>query len=148
MKKSGRCLRRTDPAMPKRLSVLLAAVAVALAVAACGGNNNSSAPPPTSGPSFSPSPNPNNHHAVVEVSKLGTPEPRVPVQISTPASKSSPRPGAPFETVKTNHHGKAFFYHLDPTKTYCWVAILSATQTSSTCANWTIWQISTVSLGT
>ena len=82
------------------------------------------------------------------VTVLGTPAPGIPVQESTPKSTSSPRPGQPFETRKTNSKGVAHFYHLDPDSYYCWVAVLGPHQKSSVCTNWAIWQTTQIILGT
>jgi hypothetical protein len=129
--------------MPKRLMIVL--VAAALAIAAC---HNSSVAPTPSGSPLSPSPNPSVTRATVLVTILGTPAPRIPVQESTPKNTASPRPGTPFETRRTNDKGKAFFSHLKPSKTYCWVAILAPGHTSSECAGWAVWQTSIITLGT
>lgn len=130
--------------MPKRLMIVLAAAA--LAIAAC--HNSSSVTPQPSGSPASPVPNPSVTRATILVTILGSPAPRIPVQESTPKNAQSPRPGTPFETRRTNSKGKAFFGHLKPSKTYCWVAILSPGHTSSECAGWSIWQTSIVTLGT
>lgn len=82
------------------------------------------------------------------VTVLGTPAPGIPVQESTPKSTSSPRPGEPFETRKTNAKGVAHFYNLNPNNFYCWVALLGPHQKSSQCASWAIWQTGQVTLGT
>lgn len=136
--------RRSDPPMPKRL--LLALTVAALAIAAC--HNNSSTSPIPSGSPLSPSPNPSVTKAVVLVTIAGTPAPKIPVEESTPRSTSSPRPGKPFDTQNTNKSGKAHFYGLKPSKTYCWVAIISPGFKSSECAGWQVWQTSTITLGT
>jgi hypothetical protein len=129
--------------MPKRLMIVLAAAA--LAIAAC--HNSSSVTPQPSG-SVSPVPNPSITRANILVTILGSPAARIPVQESTPKNTASPRPGTPFETRRTNAKGKAFFGHLKPNKTYCWVAILSPGHTSSECAGWSVWQTSIIVLGT
>ena len=129
--------------MPKRL--LLALGVAALAVAACKGG--STTPSPSSSPA-SPSPNPSITKAVVEVTVAGTPAAKIPVEESTPRNPASPRPGTPFDTVITGKKGLAHFNHLKYNKTYCWVAIISPTITSSECAGWAVWQNSTILLGT
>jgi hypothetical protein len=131
--------------MPKYLMVVLAAAAFALSAAAC---HSSSMTPQPSGSPASPSPNPSDTRATILVTILGSPAPRIPVQESTPKNPESPRPGTPFETRRTNSKGKAFFGHLKPSKTYCWVAILAPGHTSSECAGWSIWQTSIITLGT
>ena len=84
--------RRSDPAMPKRLLLLLAVAA--LAIVAC--NNSSATPTPSSSP-VSPHPDPSITKAAVLVTILGTPQPHIPVEESTPKNSSSPRPGTPFD---------------------------------------------------
>ena len=129
--------------MPKRL--LLVLVLAALAIAAC--NNGSPAPLP-SGTPFTPQPNPSVTKAAILVTILGTPQPHVPVEESTPKNTASPRPGTPFDTVKTNVNGKAHFYDLKPSKTYCWVAVVSPSLKFSECAGWAVWQNGLITLGT
>jgi hypothetical protein len=129
--------------MPKSLMIVLAAAA--LAIAACHG---SSVTPQPSGSPGSPSPNPSATRATIMVTILGSPTARIPVEESTPKNTVSPRPGTPFETRRTNEKGLAHFGHLKPSKTYCWVAILSPGHTSSQCASWSIWQSTTITLGT
>lgn len=129
--------------MPKRLMIVLAVAA--LAIAAC--NSSSTSPSPSYSPG-SPSPNPSITAAHVLVTINGTPQPKIPVEESTPKSTSSPRPGKAFETLYTNRNGKVKFTGLKPSKTYCWVAILAPGQTSSECAGWEIWQTSIIELGT
>lgn len=138
-------MRRSDPPMPKRLMIVLTGAALVLAIAAC--HNGSVTPSPSaSGPS--PTPNPKITKATVNVTILGTPAARIPVEESTPKNTASPRPGTPFETIGTNKKGNATFNNLKPSKTYCWVAILAPGHTSSECAGWSIWQNSTITLGT
>ncbi len=131
--------------MPKRLMIVLTGAALVLAIAACH-SSGSVTPSPTG--SVSPVPNPSITRAAVLVTILGTPAPRIPVQISTPKNTASPRPGMPFETRRTNEKGKAFFNHLKPSKTYCWLAVFSPHHTSSECAGWSVWQTSIITLGT
>jgi hypothetical protein len=140
MKRMQARTRRSEPPMPKRL--LLALAVAALVIAAC---NSSPAPSPTYTPS-SPTPNPKITKAGIEVTVNGTPLPRIPVQISTPRSTASPRPGTPFETHNTNHKGIAHFTGLTPSQTYCWVAIVSPSVRGSQCATWEIWQAGTITL--
>lgn len=128
--------------MPKRL--LLVLTVAALAIAAC--NSGSSSPTPTASP-FTPSPNPSVTKAAVLVTILGTPQPHVPVEASTPKSTSSPRPGTPFDTEKTNQKGVAHFTGLKPDKIYCWVAIVGSIRFSD-CAGWAVWQSGQIDLGT
>jgi hypothetical protein len=132
--------------MPKRASIFLAAIALALTFAAC--NNGSSSNPPTPAPTGTITPNPKDRSASVDVTILGSPAPKVAVQISTPKSSASPRPGTPFGTQTTNKKGTAVFKNLNPTKTYCWVAELTASQSSSICAPYYIWQTGPVNVGT
>jgi len=132
--------------MPKRASILLAAVALASVFAACGGGSSGVTPTPSPFPSLTP--NPKDHTAKVDVTVLGSPVPKVAVEISTPRSSASPRPGKPFDTQTTNKNGKAVFKELNPSKMYCWVAQISASQSSSTCAPFYIWQTGDVFLGT
>jgi hypothetical protein len=131
--------------MPKRLLIVLAAVA--LTIAACNSNSSSSTPSPSFSPS-SPAPNPSIHKATVMVTINGTPAPRIPVDESTPRSTSSPRPGTPFDTQKTGKKGLAHFHQLKPNKIYCWVAKISPSFKSSECAGWGVWQNETINLGT
>ncbi len=131
--------------MPKRLMIVLTGAALALSIAAC---HSSGSVTPTPSASTSATPDPKITKAEVNVTILGTPAARIPVEESTPKNTASPRPGTPFDTRHTNKHGNAFFYHLKPSKTYCWVAILGRGRTSSECAPWSIWQTSTISLGT
>ena len=131
--------------MPKRVSILLAALALGLAIPAC---NNGSSVTPTPAPSVSLSPNPKITNATITVTIQQTPAANIPVQESTPRSSSSPRPGTPFVTQKTNKKGNAKFKNLKPGQTYCWVAILGPHQTSSTCAGWEVWQFQPILLGT
>jgi len=128
--------------MPKRLLLVLAVAA--LAIAAC--NSGSGSATPTSSP-FSPSPNPSVTKASVLVTILGTPQPHVPVQESTPKNTSSPRPGTPFDTEYTNKKGVAHFFGLKPDKIYCWVAVIGTIKFSE-CASWAVWQTSQIDLGT
>jgi hypothetical protein len=129
--------------MPKRL--LLVLTVAAFAIAACHGSSVS--PTPTASPA-SPSPNPSIHKAIVLVTIEGTAAPRIPVEASTPKNTSSPRPGTPFETLKTNKKGIAVFRHLNPNQTYCWVANIAPSIQSSQCAGWEVWQTTTITLGT
>jgi hypothetical protein len=130
--------------MPKRLMIVLTVAAIA--IAACHSNSSSSSTPPTTSPSFTP--NPKITKATILVTVLGTPAPNIPVEASTPKSTSSPRPGQPFSTKNTGAKGLVRFQPLKPSKTYCWVAILGPHQTSSACTSFSIWQNSTVTLGT
>ena len=125
---------------------MIVLAAAALAIAAC--HNSSSMTPQPSGSPASPVPNPSVTRATIQVTILGTPAARIPVQESTPKNTASPRPGTPFETRHTNAKGRAFFSHLKPSKTYCWVALLSPGHTSSECAGWSVWQTSIINLGT
>lgn len=129
--------------MPKAVLVLFAAVAVAVSAAACGG---SSSPTPTPQPSVSFTPNPTIHKATVEVTILGTPAPKIPVAISTPKKDGSV--GTPFATQKTGSKGMTTFKGLNPNKSYCFLADLGGGKTSSQCGDWTIWQFTTIPLGT
>jgi hypothetical protein len=129
--------------MPKRLLLVLAVAS--LVVVAC--HNSSVTPSPSSSPG-SPNPNPSVTKAAVLVTILGTPQPRVPVQESTPKNTSSPRPGTPFDTENTNKKGVAHFFGLKPSKTYCWVAVVSPSVQFSTCAPWQTWQSGQILLGT
>jgi hypothetical protein len=130
--------------MPKALAIFAAALALAIALADCGASNSSS---PTPAPTESFTPDPTITAATVAVTgDQGSPAPYIPVQISTPASTSSPRPGTPFLTQKTGVKGMTKFTHLKPSNWYCWVAIFNKTVTASTCANWTTWQFNTITL--
>jgi hypothetical protein len=82
------------------------------------------------------------------VTVAGTPAAHIPVEESTPRNPGSPRPGTPFETKNTGLRGFARFTGLKPSKTYCWVAIISPSFKSSECAGWAVWQSSTIVLGT
>ncbi len=137
-------MRRSDPPMPKRLMMFLAVAA--LAISAC--HNSMSAAPSPSASAGSPNPNPSITTATISVTVLGTAAPRIPVEESTPRSKVSPRPGTPFETRRTGKKGNVHFHHLKPNQTYCWVAVLGQGHTSSDCAPWSVWQNSTIPLGT
>ncbi len=128
--------------MPKRLLLVLAVAA--LAIVAC--NNSSTTPTPSSSP-VSPHPDPSITKAAVLVTILGTPQPHIPVEESTPKNTSSPRPGTPFDVEKTNKKGVAHFFHLKPSKTYCWVAVIDSIKFSE-CAGWAVWQGSQIDLGT
>jgi hypothetical protein len=131
--------------MPKRVMILLAALSLGLAIPAC---NKNTTPSTTPSPLVSFTPNPQISNATVSVTILGSPAPRIPVQASTPRSSSSPRPGTPFMTVRTGGSGNAKFKNLKPGKTYCWVAILSPSFTSSVCTGWQVWQFQPIPLGT
>ncbi|MEO6834626.1 MAG: hypothetical protein ABI231_01790 [Candidatus Tumulicola sp.] len=131
--------------MPKRVMILLAALSLALAIPAC---NKNTTPATTPAPSSSFTPNPMISTATVSVTVQQSPAAGIPVQASTPQSSSSPRPGTPFITLKTRKNGDAKFQNLKPGQTYCWVAILSPSQSSSTCAGWEIWQFGPIVLGT
>jgi hypothetical protein len=144
--RSGEGGRRTDRAMPKSVSIVLAGLALVLTFAACNNNGTSVTPTPT--PISTLTPNPKDRSATIEVTVLGTPAARIPVDISTPKSTSSPRPGTPFATQNTGKQGTTVFRKLNPSDTYCWVAQLGAGQTSSVCASWDIWQTQTITLGT
>ncbi|MBV9718567.1 MAG: hypothetical protein JOZ77_04565 [Candidatus Eremiobacteraeota bacterium] len=128
--------------MPKRL--LFALAVGALAVAACHNGTPSTTP---TVPATSPTPNPKITMAAVQVTINGTPAPRIPVEISTPRSTASPRPGTPFFTKNSGKKGFARFNHLKPSQTYCWVAIFSQSFRSSFCADWQEWQSGTIPLG-
>ncbi len=130
--------------MPK--SLLFALAVAALVIAACS-SGGSSSPSPTVSPG-SPLPNPSITTAKVFVSVNGTPAPKIPVEISTPKNTASARPGTPFETKNTGQQGYVRFKDLKPSKTYCWVATISAHFKSSECASWEIWQSSIIPLGT
>jgi hypothetical protein len=132
--------------MPKRASIFLAAIALALTFAACGGNGSTPNTNPTPAPPITP--NPKDHKALVNVTLLGSPAPKVVVEISTPQSSASPRPGRPFGSQTTDKKGNATFKGLKPSKTYCWVALISASLSSSTCAQFYLWQSGPISLGT
>jgi hypothetical protein len=131
--------------MPKALAIFISVIGLAVALSDCGGSSSST---PAPSPSVSFTPNPTVTKATVSVTLLGSPAPNIPVEESTPASQTSPRPGTPFITTKTGKMGMVRFYKLDPNKTYCWVAVLGPSQSSSTCANWTVWQFDTINLGT
>jgi hypothetical protein len=128
--------------MPKRLLLVLAVAA--LAIAAC--HSGSTTPSPSGSPA-SPSPNPSITKAAVLVTVLGTPQPHVPVQESTPKNTSSPRPGTPFDTEYTNKKGVAHFFNLKPSQTYCWVTMVGSLKFSY-CAGWAVWQTGQIPLGT
>jgi hypothetical protein len=131
--------------MPKALAIFAAALALAVALADCGGTTSSN---PTPAPTGSFTPDPTITAATVAVTEnQGTPAPYIPVEISTPASTSSPRPGTPFLTQKTGVKGMTKFTHLNPNNWYCFVAILGSLKNSSTCVNWTTWQFDTITLG-
>jgi hypothetical protein len=130
--------------MPKRL--LLAVAVIALVISAACHSSSSTTPTPSFSPG-SPSPNPSVTKALVEVTVLGTPTAKVPVEISTPRDPNSPRPGHPFLTKTTGIKGLARFNHLKPSKTYCWLAIISPSFRSSECAGWAVWQTGTIMLG-
>jgi hypothetical protein len=132
--------------MPKRASIFFAAIALAISFAACGGN--ATTPSGTPSPAVTLTPNPKDRSASVDVTILGSPAPKIAVEISTPKSSASPRPGTPFDTKTTDKKGTAVFYKLNPKKTYCWVAELSASQSSSICAPFYLWQTGPVSVGT
>jgi hypothetical protein len=134
--------RRSEPLMPKRL--VLALAVISLAIAACNGGSTSPSPSVSPG---SPSPNPSITTAKLEVTIAGTPAPKIPVEISTPANPTSPRPGTPFLTQNTNYKGKTAFHDLKPSKTYCWVALIAPSFRSSECAGWAVWQTSIIILG-
>jgi len=131
--------------MPKRFLIVLAAVA--LGIAACSSSSNSTSPSPSYSPG-SPAPNPSIKKATVLVTVDGTPQPRIPVEASTPESTSSPRPGKPFITINTGKKGLAHFHNLKPNKIYCWVAIIAPSFKTSECAGWGVWQNETINLGT
>lgn len=132
--------------MPKRASLFLAVLALTLTFAACGGNSATPSPTPT--PVGNITPNPKDTTAKVNVTILGSPAPKVVVEISTPKSSASPRPGTPFNTETTDKSGTATFKNLKPSKTYCFVADLTASQSSSICTPFYIWQGGPVGLGT
>jgi hypothetical protein len=138
-------LRRSDPAMPKRVLILLAVISLAVAIPACSNNSTGTVSP---SPTVSLTPNPQLTAATITVTVLQTPAANIPVQESTPQSSSSPRPGTPFATQNTGKKGMTKFTHLKPNQTYCWVAILGPHQTSSQCASWEIWQYQPIPLGT
>jgi hypothetical protein len=126
--------------------LLLAVAVIAVVVSAACNSGSSSSPTPSYSP-ISPSPNPSITKAKVEVTVFGTPTAHIPVQISTPANPQSPRPGKPFLEKDTNKDGIVKFAHLKPSKTYCWLAIISPSFRSSECAGWEVWQTSTIMLG-
>ena len=130
--------------MPKRLLLALAVTAVIVS-AACHSSSGTS-PTPSVSPG-SPSPNPKITRATVEVTVAGPPTAQIPVEISTPANPQSPRPGNPFLTKPTGKKGLVRFSHLKPSKTYCWLAIISPSFKSSECAGWAVWQNGTIILG-
>ena len=130
--------------MPRRLLLVLAVAALAIAACHSGSTNSTPATPLPA----SPSPNPSISSAIVQVLIGGTPAPNIPVEESTPKNTASPRPGTPFATLYTNHHGKVEFTHLKPSQTYCWVAIISPSFKSSECAGWAVWQTGEILLGT
>jgi hypothetical protein len=131
--------------MPKALAIFAAAVALGIVLIDCGGSNSST---PTPSPTGSFTPDPTISDATIAVThNQGTPDPYTPVEISTPSSTSSPRPGTPFLTQKTGVKGMTKFTHLNPNNWYCFVAILGPSQTSSNCSNWTTWQFDTITLG-
>ena len=70
--------------------------------------------------------------------------PRIPVDISTPQSTASPRPGKPFFTKNTGRKGHATFLNLKPGQTYCWVATITPSFKASDCAGWETWQAGTI----
>jgi hypothetical protein len=112
--------------MPKRVLILIGAIALSLA--ACGGGGGSSATP-TSAPLISPSPDPHIKSGSVYVTLNGNPQYKVPVQIATPRSSANPRWGTPFATETTEpapkkSPGYATFTKLKPGATYCWRAII------------------------
>ncbi len=130
--------------MPKRVLIFFALAS--LAVAACS-SNGSTTPQPSGSPG-SPAPNPSITTAHLTVTILGSPAPRIPVEESTPANKLSPRPGTPFDIRNTGKKGKVYFTGLKPAKTYCWVAVIAPGQQYAQCADWQLWQTSTIALGT
>jgi hypothetical protein len=133
--------------MPKRVLILLAMVSLAVSAAACGG---SSSPTPTPAPSASYTPNPKITDVTIYVSVVGQPANKIPVEESTPVPGTYPpgRPGKTIDTRYTDYKGIIKFYDLKPSQTYCWTALLSKTNTSSSCADWPIWQTTTIDLGT
>jgi hypothetical protein len=131
--------------MPKTAFILFACIGVIASVAACHGSTSVT---PTPVPSFSASPDPTITSAVIKVTILGSPAPHIPVQESTPSSKSSPQPGTTIITSKTGDLGAVKFYKLKPAATYCWVAVLGPSQTSSVCAPWPSWQSGPITIGT
>jgi hypothetical protein len=130
--------------MPRALAVFISVVALAISLSDCGGSSTSS---PTPAPSTSFTPNPSITSTTIQVTWNQSPLPNAPVAESTPASQSSPRPGTPFQTDTTKKDGTVKFGHLNPNKTYCWVATLPR-GTSSQCADWTVWQYGSIELGT
>ena len=129
--------------MPQRF--LLALIVAAMAIAACHGN--SATPTPSSTP-YSPKPDPSIRAATIEVTVNGTPRPKIPVAMSTPRNKESPRPGKTIETLFTGKKGLVHFKHLKPSATYCWVATLGTRVKSFECAGWQVWQTGDILLGT
>ena len=129
--------------MPRRASLFLAGLSLVLTFAAC--NNGGSSVTPTPGPTASTSPNPKDRSAQIDVSILGTPAPKIPVEMSTPRNG---RPGHPIATKTTGPKGSVIFYGLNVNKTYCWKALLSASSSSYFCGNWTFWQFQPISIGT
>jgi hypothetical protein len=130
--------------MPKALAILISLVALAVVLPDCGGDTNTTTTP---APSASYTPNPSITMATVEVTVNSTPKPYITVDISTPESSASPRPGTPFASQETGKQGMTKFTHLNPNDWYCWVAHLPNSVISSTCANWTTWQYDTIQLG-
>jgi hypothetical protein len=128
--------------MSQRFLVFLFVTAVA--VAAC---HSSSSPTPTGTP-YSPTPDPKITKATVEVTINQKPRAHIPVAMSTPANKESPRPGKTIVTVYTGKKGFARFNHLKASATYCWVATLYTNSKSFECAGWAVWQTSDILLGT
>jgi hypothetical protein len=111
--------------MPKRVLILIGAIALSLA--ACGGSGSSSTPAPQ--PTVSLTPNPSIKTGSVLVTLAGLPQYKVPVLISTPRSSANPRPGTPFasettEPAPAKSPGYATFKKLKPGTTYCWVATI------------------------
>lgn len=112
--------------MPKRLLFVLTVFAVVLANC-----NGSSSPSPTPEPTISFTPNPSITAAYVYVTFNGSPQPHIPVAMSTPlnSNTASPRPGTPFVTVTTRplvsaSPATAIFQKLRASQYYCWVATI------------------------
>lgn len=131
--------------MPQRLLFIL--IVTALSVAACHGG--STTPTPSSTP-YTPKPNPKITKATVEVTINQKPHRNIPVAMSTPSNKESPRPGKTIETLITGKKGLVHFTKLKPGATYCWVATLYTNPKleSSECAGWAVWQTGDIVLGT
>ncbi len=115
--------RRSHRAMPKRI-LAFAFAASALALAACNNGNvnnlyGSATPTPVPTSTASPSPNPSASAAVVAVYFQGSPQPNVPVTLSTSVNGSI---GTPIRMQNTDSTGKTTFSNLTPAIFYCFSA--------------------------